>query len=149
MGLCDIVLRSPTSVFLLAVLLLLLLLYFASSCRSSNLGKPPPGPRPLPVLGNLLQLDIRRPYYSLLEVRSAWFGPIFLLGTCPRKVKVLLWLQLSKKYGSVFTIYLGSQKVVVLAGYRTVKEALVTYAKEFGDRDPPLALYETTKDQGK
>lgn len=38
--------------------------------------------------------------------------------------------------------------MVVLAGYRTVKEALVTYAKEFGDRDPPLALYETTKDQG-
>lgn len=39
--------------------------------------------------------------------------------------------------------------MVVLAGYRTVKEALVTYAKEFGDRDPPLAIYETTKDQGK
>lgn len=38
--------------------------------------------------------------------------------------------------------------MVVLAGYRTVKEALVTYAKEFGDRDPPLVLYETTKDQG-
>lgn len=37
---------------------------------------------------------------------------------------------------------------MVLAGYRTVKEALVTYGKEFGDRDPPLALYETTKDQG-
>lgn len=38
--------------------------------------------------------------------------------------------------------------MVVLAGYRTVKEALVTHAKEFGDRDPPLAMYETTKDQG-
>lgn len=38
--------------------------------------------------------------------------------------------------------------MVVLAGYRTVKEALVTHAKAFGDRDPPLALYETTKDQG-
>lgn len=37
---------------------------------------------------------------------------------------------------------------MVLAGYRTVKEALVTYSKEFGDRYPPLALYETTKDQG-
>ncbi|XP_077408813.1 cytochrome P450 2K4-like isoform X4 [Vanacampus margaritifer] len=42
---------------------------------------------------------------------------------------------MSKKYGSVFTVYLGSKKVVVLAGYKTVKEALVNYAEEFGDRD--------------
>lgn len=33
-------------------------------------------------------------------------------------------------------MYLGSRKVVVLAGYKTVKEALVNHAEEFGDRDP-------------
>lgn len=44
------------------------------------------------------------------------------------------WSQLSKKYGPVFTVYFGSKKVVVLAGYKTVKQALVNHAVEFGDR---------------
>uniref|UniRef100_A0A8C9XMZ9 Cytochrome P450 2K1-like n=1 Tax=Sander lucioperca TaxID=283035 RepID=A0A8C9XMZ9_SANLU len=89
---------------------------FLISCSTNNYleivsqkeGKEPPGPRPLPVLGNLLQLDLKRPYLTLLK--------------------------LSKKYGSVFTVYLGPKKVVVLAGYKTVKEALVNHAEEFGDR---------------
>ncbi|KAJ3584522.1 hypothetical protein NHX12_015017 [Muraenolepis orangiensis] len=37
-------------------------------------------------------------------------------------------LQLSKKYGSVFTVYFGPKKVLVLAGYKTVKQALVNHA---------------------
>ncbi|KAF7642454.1 hypothetical protein LDENG_00257610, partial [Lucifuga dentata] len=41
---------------------------------------------------------------------------------------------LSRKYGSVFTVYFGPIKVVVLAGYKTVKQALVNHAEEFGDR---------------
>ncbi|XP_074513471.1 cytochrome P450 2K1-like [Sebastes fasciatus] len=43
----------------------------------------------------------------------------------------------SKKYGSVFRVYLGPQKVVILAGYETVKQALVNHAVEFGDRQVP------------
>uniref|UniRef100_UPI001EAF8899 cytochrome P450 2K1-like n=1 Tax=Oncorhynchus gorbuscha TaxID=8017 RepID=UPI001EAF8899 len=43
-------------------------------------------------------------------------------------------LQLSKKYGSVFTVHIGPRKVVVRAGYKTVKQALVNHAEEFGDR---------------
>lgn len=46
--------------------------------------------------------------------------------------------QLSKKYGPVFTVYLGPQKVVVLAGFKAVKEALVTNAEVFGERSAPL-----------
>ncbi|TNN68834.1 Cytochrome P450 2K1 [Liparis tanakae] len=42
--------------------------------------------------------------------------------------------QLSKKYGSVFKVYFGPQKFVILAGYKTVKQALVNNAVEFGDR---------------
>ncbi|KAM3598030.1 uncharacterized protein V6R79_012537 [Siganus canaliculatus] len=61
--------------------------------------KEPPGPRPLPVFGNLLQLDSKSPHTSLYE--------------------------LTKKYGSVLTVHFGPQKTVVLAGSKTIKQALV------------------------
>lgn len=47
-------------------------------------------------------------------------------------------LQLSKKYGPVFTVHMGPQKVVVLAGFKAVKEALVTNAEVFGERSVPM-----------
>ncbi|KAJ8362845.1 hypothetical protein SKAU_G00116760 [Synaphobranchus kaupii] len=55
---------------------------------------------------------------------------------------------LYKKYGSVFTVHLGPKKVVVLAGYKTVKQALVNYAKEFGDRDITPIFRDTLKGHG-
>ncbi|KPP58331.1 Cytochrome P450 2K1-like, partial [Scleropages formosus] len=57
-------------------------------------------------------------------------------------------VQLSKKYGSVFTVHFGPKKVVVLAGFKTVKEALVNYADEFGDRDITPAFYKMTHNHG-
>lgn len=56
--------------------------------------------------------------------------------------------QLSKKYGSIFTVYFGTNKVVVLAGYKTVKEALVGYAEEFGDRYIAPLSYDANKGHG-
>uniref|UniRef100_A0A3P9C3U9 Uncharacterized protein n=1 Tax=Maylandia zebra TaxID=106582 RepID=A0A3P9C3U9_9CICH len=103
-GILDVFLHSLSSAFLLGALTVILLVYFIG----------PPGPRPLPVLGNLLQLDLKGPYKTLLES--------------------------SKKYGSVFTVYLGPNKVVILAGYRTVKEALVDYDEEFGDAQQTLEM---------
>ncbi|KAL7849979.1 hypothetical protein SRHO_G00193280 [Serrasalmus rhombeus] len=58
------------------------------------------------VLGNLLQLHLDRPHESLCE--------------------------LVKTYGSVFKVNFGPKKVTVLAGYKTVKHALVKYTEEFG-----------------
>ncbi|XP_015669243.1 cytochrome P450 2K6-like [Protobothrops mucrosquamatus] len=42
--------------------------------------------------------------------------------------------KLSKQYGPVFKIQLGLQKIVVLAGYETIKEALVNNADVFAER---------------
>ncbi|XP_070843049.1 cytochrome P450 2K1-like isoform X1 [Chaetodon trifascialis] len=111
MALLDLFLQSSISISLFWTLVVLLLIYLVSSLSFSSQEdkKDPPGPKPLPLLGNLLQLDLGRTYKTLLE--------------------------LSKKYGSVFTVYFGPKKVVVLAGYKTVKEALVNHAEEFGDRD--------------
>ena len=56
--------------------------------------------------------------------------------------------QFSKKYGNVFTVYFGPKKVVVLAGYKTVKQALVNNADEFGDREVFKIVDETTGGHG-
>lgn len=42
--------------------------------------------------------------------------------------------QLADVYGNVFSIRLGSQKVVFVSGYKMVKEAIVTQAENFVDR---------------
>ncbi|XP_060113783.1 cytochrome P450 2F2-like [Heteronotia binoei] len=68
----------------------------------------PPGPSPLPLVGNLLQLDPGAMHRSLE--------------------------QLSKRYGPVYTIHLGSLPCVVLCGYQAVKEALVDQADDFSGR---------------
>uniref|UniRef100_A0A671X3S2 Uncharacterized protein n=1 Tax=Sparus aurata TaxID=8175 RepID=A0A671X3S2_SPAAU len=124
MAIFDLFFQSFSSVSLLGALVVLLLVYLISSSSFSSQadGKEPPGPKPLPLLGNLLQLDLNKPYNTLCE--------------------------LSKKYGSVFTVYLGPQKVVVLAGYKAVKEALVNNAEEFGDRDYLPIAHELNKGHG-
>ncbi|XP_023666452.2 cytochrome P450 2K1-like isoform X1 [Paramormyrops kingsleyae] len=113
-------LQIPSTVMLLGTLLVLLVLYLLS--RTYNKGKEPAGPRPLPLIGNLLQLDLKRPYLSLF--------------------------QLSKKYGSVFTVHFGPKKVVVLTGFKTVKEALVNHAEEFGEREISPIFYDFTEGHG-
>uniref|UniRef100_A0A452HU21 unspecific monooxygenase n=1 Tax=Gopherus agassizii TaxID=38772 RepID=A0A452HU21_9SAUR len=45
-----------------------------------------------------------------------------------------LQLHLSEKYGSIFTIYLGSERVVVLYGYEIMKESLIGLGEEFSGR---------------
>ncbi|XP_078517162.1 cytochrome P450 2G1-like [Lissotriton helveticus] len=68
----------------------------------------PPGPFPLPVVGNLLQMKHSGMAQSLQE--------------------------LSKKYGPVYTVYLGPKPVVVLCGYDAVKEALEDHGEAFTGR---------------
>ncbi|CAJ0928396.1 unnamed protein product [Ranitomeya imitator] len=84
-----------------------LLIYWINGIKKST-AKMPPGPMPLPVIGNLNLLDLNRPHESLM--------------------------QLSEKYGEVFTLHFGPKKMVILAGYKIIKEALVTRAEDFGER---------------
>ncbi|XP_008831596.1 cytochrome P450 2G1 [Nannospalax galili] len=76
--------------------------------RRNKGGKLPPGPTPLPFVGNLWQVRIDATFQSLMK--------------------------LQKKYGSVFTVYLGPRPVVVLCGHEAVKEALVDQADDFSGR---------------
>uniref|UniRef100_A0A5F9D7J2 Cytochrome P450 n=1 Tax=Oryctolagus cuniculus TaxID=9986 RepID=A0A5F9D7J2_RABIT len=91
---------------LLAFLAGLLLLLLRGHPKAH--GRLPPGPSPLPVLGNLLQMD--------------------------RKGLLRSFLRLREKYGDVFTVYLGSRPVVVLCGTDAIREALVDQAEAFSGR---------------
>nr|XP_020009573.1 cytochrome P450 2C20-like isoform X2 [Castor canadensis] len=87
----------------------LLCLFLLSLWRqSSGRNKLPPGPNPLPIIGNILQINFKDISTSLTN--------------------------LSKVYGPVFTVYLGMKPTVVLHGYEAVKEALVDYGEEFSGR---------------
>ncbi|XP_030592158.1 cytochrome P450 2K1-like [Archocentrus centrarchus] len=117
----DFIFFSSTTVLGAAVFLFVFSL-ISINYISMERRKEPPGPRPLPLLGNLLQIDLKRPYKTLCE--------------------------LSRKYGSVFTVHFGTNKVVVLAGYEAVKEALVNYADEFGERGISLIFNDLNQGYG-
>ncbi|KAG8124500.1 hypothetical protein E2320_020191 [Naja naja] len=95
------------SISLFFILLTVFLLKMNSSWNNNSQNLPP-RPIILPFLGNLLIMDLKRPHRTMLK--------------------------LSKVYGPVFRIQLGFQKIVVLAGYKTVKEALVNHADAFAER---------------
>ncbi|XP_061893175.1 cytochrome P450 2K1-like isoform X2 [Entelurus aequoreus] len=105
---------------LLAGLLAVYLLY--SSWTFQDKQKHPPGPRRLPLIGNLHQLDLQRLDKSIFN--------------------------LSKRYGPVFTVYFGLKKVVVLAGSKTVRQALINHAEEFGERETSPLFHDLTKGHG-
>ncbi|XP_075125324.1 cytochrome P450 2K1-like isoform X1 [Leptodactylus fuscus] len=108
------IIANPTVLVLSILLGLLIALFFYRQKRNSH-SKLPPGPRPLPIIGNLHMLDLNRPYQTLH--------------------------QLSKKYGPVYTIQMGGEKVVMLCGYEAVKDALVNHADEFSGR-PGIPLFD-------
>ncbi|XP_007430813.1 cytochrome P450 2K4-like [Python bivittatus] len=95
------------SISLLFILLTVFILKMSSSWNN-NSPNLPPGPRILPLLGNLHIMDLKRPHRTMLK--------------------------LSKVYGPIFRIQMGFQKMVVLTGYNTVKEALVNQADAFAER---------------
>ncbi|XP_055452894.1 cytochrome P450 2C37-like [Psammomys obesus] len=96
---------DPVLVLVLSLSCLLLLSLWK---QSSGRGKLPPGPTPLPIIGNFFQIDVKYIQQSLTN--------------------------LSKVYGPVFTLYMGMKPTVVLHGYEAVKEALADHGEEFSGR---------------
>ncbi|XP_044521642.1 cytochrome P450 2C19-like isoform X2 [Gracilinanus agilis] len=102
---------DPSVVSVLGLLLciscLLLILVWK---KGFGKGKLPPGPVPLPIIGNLLQLNLKNISESLC--------------------------MLAKEYGPVFSLQLGLEHVVVLHGYEAIKEALIDHGEKFNSRGP-------------
>uniref|UniRef100_E0CYU2 Cytochrome P450, family 2, subfamily c, polypeptide 40 n=1 Tax=Mus musculus TaxID=10090 RepID=E0CYU2_MOUSE len=94
--------------FVVLVLCLSFLLVLSLWRQRSARGNLPPGPTPLPIIGN----------YHLIDMKD--------IGQC--------LTNFSKTYGPVFTLYFGSQPIVVLHGYEAIKEALIDHGEEFSGR---------------
>nr|XP_020642977.1 cytochrome P450 2G1-like [Pogona vitticeps] len=110
------------AVTLLLILGLSCLLLTVFKRKTSAKGKLPPGPTPLPLIGNFLQIKSSQTLKSLLKLRD--------------------------KYGPVFTVYFGSRPIVVLCGHDAVKEALIDKAEEFSGRKTNPTLERTFQGHG-
>ncbi|XP_041850576.1 cytochrome P450 2G1-like isoform X1 [Melanotaenia boesemani] len=108
-----------TTVILAGLIFALLWLFTVKSSKKDRL---PPGPFAFPLIGNLPQINKKRPFESFLKF--------------------------SETHGPVMTLYLGWQRVVVLVGYDAVKEALVDQADEFVGRGPVPFMQKATKGYG-
>ncbi|XP_052294336.1 6,7,8-trihydroxycoumarin synthase-like isoform X2 [Citrus sinensis] len=80
---------------------------------SRNNTKLPPGPRGLPFIGNLHQLNVSKPH-------------------------VLFW-ELSKKYGPLMSLRLGFSPSLVVSSVKMAKEILKTHGLQFCSRPASVA----------
>nr|XP_028603689.1 transcription factor 20 isoform X6 [Podarcis muralis] len=99
---------------LLGIFLVIFILAFDYMKRRKRWSRYPPGPVSLPFIGTILQIDFHNPHVS--------------------------FTQLSKKYGNIYSLQNFWTNVVVLNGYKAVKEALVHKSEDFADR-PFFPIY--------
>ncbi|KAL3883906.1 hypothetical protein ACJMK2_030136 [Sinanodonta woodiana] len=89
-------------------------------------------------------------YYALRTPNNIPMGPLTvpLLGNIPQLIgrnPLLLFRKWRKQYGDVFSVYMGSQLLIVLNGYTTIKEALVARGNVLSER-PHNFLLDKIKD---
>nr|AUD09105.1 cytochrome P450 family 2 subfamily B [Neotoma albigula] len=111
---------EPSVLLLLALLVGFVLLLVRGYPKSH--GHLPPGPRPLPLLGNLLQMDRGGLLKSFMRIRE--------------------------KYGDVFTVHLGPRPVVMLYGTEAIREALVDQAEAFSGRGTVAVIKPVIEEYG-
>ncbi|XP_042564674.1 cytochrome P450 2M1-like isoform X2 [Clupea harengus] len=104
----DILSVLQTNCLSLVLCVIVFILLWMIRGKKSSFERLPPGPRPAPLVGNLFQIGLAEPYKYYLE--------------------------LCNKYGSVCTIWLANKPVIILSGYKTIKDALVTQGEEFNGR---------------
>uniref|UniRef100_A0A8C5FLL8 Cytochrome P450 1A n=1 Tax=Gadus morhua TaxID=8049 RepID=A0A8C5FLL8_GADMO len=97
---------SETLVAMITVCLIYMLMKFLHTDVPEGLRRLP-GPKPLPIIGNALELG-DRPYLSLTAM--------------------------AQRYGDIFQIQIGMRPVVVLSGHETVRQALIKQGDDFAGR---------------
>lgn len=108
---------------------------------------------------SIAMCSLRNPQCGGSSLGPSWFSwstvvtlGVSLKGMFPPQVLVAHSLacwspQLAERYGPVFTVYLGSRRIVVLHGYKAVKEVLLHYKNEFSGRGE-IPTFQVHKDKG-
>ncbi|KAJ4925550.1 hypothetical protein JOQ06_018276 [Pogonophryne albipinna] len=81
----------------------------------------PPGPTPLPILGNLLNLSVHNPMRDLERLR--------------------------KSYGNVYSLFIGPKPIVVINGVQALKEAMLTKGVDFAGRPQDIFATHLTENR--
>lgn len=122
-------------------LMVFLFVYYLVSLyqRGRVFSNIPPGPKPWPVVGNFGGFLIPSFFRSRFGLGSE--------GTAKNAAHVLS--ELAKVYGDVYSIFVGSQLIVVLNTYEVVRDALLNHSDVFSDRPDIPTITIMTKRKGK
>ncbi|XP_038622728.1 cytochrome P450 2F5-like [Tachyglossus aculeatus] len=107
---------------LLLVACICILFFLLTRGRRRGAGKLPPGPFPLPVLGNLLHMDTKDLANS---IQALW-----------------------ARYGPVVSVHFGEERAVMVLGYEAVREVLLERGEEFLARGSFPSLDRTNRGLG-
>uniref|UniRef100_A0A8U7MCF5 Uncharacterized protein n=1 Tax=Corvus moneduloides TaxID=1196302 RepID=A0A8U7MCF5_CORMO len=94
-----------TEIFIALVVCLLILQLLKLQWMRTQL---PPGPVPLPIIGNLWLLDFKLRRETLSKLTNI--------------------------YGNIYTLWMGQTPLVVLNGYKAVKDGIITHSEEVSGR---------------
>ncbi|KAK5865599.1 hypothetical protein PBY51_019858 [Eleginops maclovinus] len=123
-----------------ALLVMLLAFYLVHVYQKQRtlLAKIPPGPKPWPIVGNFGRFLI----------------PSFIQRMCGQqqdnanRSAMDVFAEKAKIYGNIYSIFVGSQLMVVLNGYEVVKDALSNHPEVFSDRPDIPSISIMTKRKG-
>ncbi|XP_022077373.1 cytochrome P450 2F2-like isoform X1 [Acanthochromis polyacanthus] len=108
--------------FLSVVLLWLCIFFIILQLKSRRPKNFPPGPSILPILGNLLQLNLENPLKDFERLR--------------------------KTYGNVYSLFLGPRPAVVISGLKAMKEAMVLKGADFAGRPQDMFVNDVLENKG-